>query len=182
MDFDEVISIFNQPSATSRIIIRLKPTAKKTVGQLEVLDDDVDHGAGGEAQEVRQDGRGLGREEDGQDAGEGLDRAGQRAVEEGLALGTAGRAKGHRDDGTFGEVLDGDTDGQCQSCTQGDAHVAAGPAGEDDTDGHTFGEVMERDGEDQHDGLREAAPFDAVLHVLWVREVRVQVRDDFIEQ
>ncbi len=41
---------------------------------------------------------------------------------------------------------------------------------------------MERDGEDQHDGLREAAPFDAVLHVLWVREVRVQVRDDFIEQ
>ena len=148
----------------------------------EVLDDDVDHGAGGEAQEVRQDGRGLGREEDGQDAGEGLDRAGQRAVEERLGFGTAGRAKGHRDDGAFGEVLDGDTDGQCQSCTQGDAHVAAGPAGEDDTDGHTFGEVMERDGEDQHDGLREAAPFDAVLHVLWVREVRVQVRDDFIEQ
>ena len=148
----------------------------------EVFDDDVDHGAGGETQEVRQDGGGLCREKDGQNAGERLNGAGERAVEERLAFGTAGRAKGHRDDGAFREVLDGDTDRQRECRGERDAHVAAGPAGQDDTDGHAFGEVVERDGEDQHDGLREAAFFDAVPHVLGVREVRVQVGDDLVEE
>lgn len=83
----------------------------------EVFDDHVDHGAGGEAQHEGEDLRGKGREEDGEDAGNGFHGAGEGAVEEGLAFGAACRAQRHGDDGTFREVLDGNTNGQCEGGT-----------------------------------------------------------------
>ena len=76
----------------------------------EFFDDDVEHGTGGEGEEIGEHGHDEARGDDGQSAANRLDDARERAEDEGFMASFAARGKRQRDDGAFGEILDGDAE------------------------------------------------------------------------
>ena len=60
-----------------------------------------------------------------------------------------------RNDGSFREVLNGDTDGERKSGRERDGDVSRKPARENDADSHAFGQVVERYREREHRGAFE---------------------------
>ena len=119
--------------------------------------DDVHHGAGGEGEKVGHHGYDGFGGEDREEGRDGFDDAGDHAEEKRLPFLHAFRAEGHGDDGAFGEVLDGDADGQGERAGSADAGVACEEAGVNDADGHAFGDVVERDREYQFCGAFQSA-------------------------
>lgn len=86
---------------------------------------------------------------DGQQRAERLHDAGKRPVEKRTALGETVRNQRCGDHRAFGEVLNRDADGQRQRAGSGDDSAALQHPGENDADRHSFGDVVQRDGEDE---------------------------------
>ena len=60
------------------------------------------------------------------------------------------RLERHGDDGPFRQVLQGDAQGQGKGPGRTDSRLTSQESGIDYTDGHAFGDVMKRHGQDEH--------------------------------
>ena len=126
----------------------------------ELFDDDVEHGAGGEAQQIRKSRNGddvLGRQ-DGQEGADGLDDTGEDVPpRKARRLCSCPRPAEAWDrmapSGKFWMAM------PRESASAPAAVVWAGAgqvAGVDDADGHAFRDVVECDGQEQHGGALQA--------------------------
>ena len=146
----------------------------------ELFDDDVEHRAGGEGEEIREHGYDEARREDREEAADGFDEAGEHADAERFRARLARRAKRHRDDRALWEILDGDADGERERRAGRDVAAARHPTREHDADSHALGDVVERDGKRHHDGLREMAR--GALGLVAAIRLVMEMRDDVVEE
>jgi hypothetical protein len=85
------------------------------------------------------------------------------------------RPEWHRNDGSLRKVLNGDAEGkrQCAHCRN--PHIPGKTAGIDHADGHSFGNIVQRDSQHQHRCL-----FETAFWALRVLTVSVQMRNNMV--
>ena len=116
----------------------------------QLLHDHIEHCACGKAQQIRQRRDHQLCSQNGKHGADGLHNAGENAAPEGLLLFHSFCPQWHGNDGTFGEVLNGDAQGQRQRTGGGDLGAAGEVSGIHHTHGHALRNVVERDGEYHH--------------------------------
>ncbi len=143
-----------------------------------LFDHDINHCSRGESEQIGQHGQHDMRKQDGNDASYRLDDAGEGAVRKGFHPRAPGAFKGHGNDGAFGEVLYGDTDRERHGAGQRDVHRALYQTGQHDAHGHPLGDVMQRDGEDEHcHAFQSGRP-----NSFGLIGMEMEVRDNTVEQ
>ena len=143
----------------------------------QLLHHDVEHGSGGEAQQIRHGRDDQPRRQHGYKAEDRLHRAGEDAVQKGFPLACAFRVQRHGNDSAFREVLDRDTQGQGQRAPRRDLRGAGTQAGIDDAHRHALGNVVERHRQHHHGG-----PGQPAFRSLGLAGVPVQMRDHMVQQ
>ena len=139
-----------------------------------LLNDHINHGAGGKGQGVGQ--YGLKHQNSGgsNDPSNGLHYGTQLAIEERFSAGYARPTKGHAHGNAFGEVLQADANGQGHGATEFSTVESGGCGAEGDADCQSFGDVVQGNGQYEECG---AFPLRFYAFALVLPKIQVQVGD-----
>ena len=141
------------------------------------LDDDIEHGTGGEAEQIGEDGDEVACGENGEHGADRFDDAGEDTAGKSPAFFHALCAQGHRDDCAFREVLNGNAKRERKCAGRSDLRAPGEKSGVDDTDRHAFRNVVQRYGKHHHRSALQLA-----FRSLGGITAEMKVRDDVIEQ
>ena len=116
----------------------------------QLLHHHIEHGAGGEAQQIRQGRDHQASGQNGQRGAQRLHRAGEHAACKGAGLAHPLHPQGHGDDGPLGEVLDRDAQRQGQRPHHGDLAVSGQKTRVYHPDRHPLRDIVQGDRQHQH--------------------------------